>query len=34
MERQERERGAARLEEQIASLQRAAEERIASLPPM
>ena len=33
IERQERERGVARLEEAIASLQRAAEERIASLPP-
>ena len=32
MERQERERGAARLEEQILELQRAAEARIASLP--
>ena len=33
MDRQERERGVARLEEAIAALQRAAEERIASLPP-
>jgi len=33
MERQERERGVVRLEEQIASLQRAAEERLSSLPP-
>lgn len=32
MERQERERGAHRLEEQIAELSRAAEARIASLP--
>ena len=33
LERQERERGVIRLEEQITSLQRAAEERIFSLPP-
>ena len=33
IERQERERGVARLEEAIAALTRAAEERIASLPP-